>query len=328
MSRFANRPCLSGRGSALTVAANLCGSLKGRPPALRPGLIALFVLPCIAKPRWVSIATPSDAYQYFLYAGERRIENAQFSSKNPHPSPEFSYRFVTGRSARTVCQLKDRAGVYWYSPDGKHLDGTFPTSSPTEFTVSSLQSGIRGFGATVAFSGSASQHGAMEIIYFTDRVCSDAGNEYGFSRDLADDSILVYWATYANCSNDGASVCRKTNNPSLGQNFSNVQQENGGTQVQHGFRIYGLDPNTPYTYKMSIDHQRFRIEVWNGRKLAECSGSPDSSRVPCSLSRPVQAWFPIEQLHAGYIVAGTQNDDQSGVARNTIFKVSDILVLK
>jgi hypothetical protein len=282
----------------------------------------------LAQPKWVSIATPSDAYQYFLYAGERRIETDRFSPKTPHPSPDFTYRFVNGRSARTVCQLKDRPGVYWYSADGHRLDGTFPTSNPTEFNVSALQSGMHGFGATAQFSGSAAHPGASEVLYFTDRVCSDAGVEFGFSRDLAANSVLVYWATYANCGNDSASLCRKTDNPSPGPNYSNVQQENGSPHPDHGFNLYGLDLNTTYTYKMFIENHKFRIEVWNGRKLAQCSGAEQSSRVPCSLSRPVQPWFPIDQIQAGYIVAGTQNSDGSGVAQESNFKVSDILILK
>lgn len=281
-----------------------------------------------AQPQWVSIAKPGDAYQYFLYAGERRIENSQFSAKNPHPAPAFTYRFVDGPTTRSVCQLKDRDGVYWYSPDGRHLDGTFAISNPTEFNVSALQNGIRGFGATLQFSGSAAKTGALDVIYFTDRVCSDGGVEYGFSRDLATNSVLVYWSTYANCANDAVSLCRKTNHPELGENFSNVQQENSGARADHGFRLYGLDLNRAYTYKIFIENHAFHVEVWNGRKLAECSGSPDSSRAPCSLVRPVQGWFPIDQLHSGYIVAGTQNTDGSGVAHDAVFKVSDILVLK
>jgi len=293
-------------------------------------IFLLLALPCalLAQPKWTSIATPGDAYQYFLYAGQRRIETSQFSSKAPHPSPGFNYRFVSGRSTRTVCELKNRAGVYWYSPEGRNLEGTFPTTNPTEFNVSAVQSGIQGFGVTAAFSGAAQHPGALETVYFTDRVCSDGGNEYGLSRDLATKSILVYWAAYANCGNDAQSVCRKTGNASLGHNFSNVQQENSSAHAQHGFRLYGLDPETVYTYKLYIDHHKLHVEVWNGRKLAECSGSEESSRVPCSLFRPVEPWFPIDQLHSGYIVAGTQNTEGSGVAQNAALKVSDILVLK
>lgn len=285
----------------------------------------LLAIPCFAQPHWTSIATPRDAFQYFLYAGARHIEDAQFSAANPHPSPQFNYRFVSGSAVRTVCKLEDRPGVYWYSPDGRHLAGTFPVSSPTEFNVSAQQTGIRGFGVTGAFSGSAPRPGAVEIVYFTDRACSDAGVEFGFSRDLSTRSILVYWATYANCGNDSSSLCRKTNSGALG---SNIQQENAGPRADHGFRLYGLDPEAVYTYKLSIESHKLHVEVWNGRKLAECAGSEESSRVPCSLYRSVQPWFPIDQIKAGYIVAGTQNTAGSGAPENAVFKVSDILVYK
>jgi hypothetical protein len=287
----------------------------------------LFAAMSFAQPKWASIATPGDAYQYFLYAGERRIET-DFSAKSPHPAPEFSYQFVNGRTTRSVCRLKDRSDVYWYSPDGRHLDGTFAVSNPTEFNVSSLQKGIQGFGATARFSGSAEHLGALEVLYFTDRVCSDAGVEYGFSRDLATNSILVYWSTYANCANDAASLCRKSNNAAVGDTFANVQQENGSARAEHGFRLYGLDVNAAYTYKISIERQAFRIEVWDGKKLAQCSGSENSSRVPCTFLRRVQPWFPIDRIQSGYVVTGTQNSDGSDVAKDSVFKVSDVLVLK
>src|SRR6185437_3835506 len=126
-----------------------------------------------------------------------------------------------GASTRSVCRLQDRPGVYWYAPGGRHLDGTYATSNPTEFSVSALQAGMRGFGVTAAFSGSAEHPGAVEVVYFTDRACSDGGTEYGFSRDLATNSILVSCSTFANCANGAASLCRKTDDPSLGQSFSN-----------------------------------------------------------------------------------------------------------
>ena len=289
----------------------------------------LLAIPCLAQPKWVSIATPSDAYQYFRYGGAKQVELDRFTTKTPHPSPSFTYQFVNANPVqRGVCALADRPGVYWYSPDGKHLNGTLATSNPTEFNVSALQTGLDGFGVTASFAGSAARLGAIEVAYFTDRACSDAGLEYGFSRDLATNNILVYWSSFANCGNDAGSLCRKSDNPSLGDHFSNVQQENGGVASEHGFRIYGLDPAAAYTYKISVEHRAFRIEVWRGAQLGTCSDNEKGPRRPCSFLKTVQPWFPIDRLTAGYVVAGTQTVGDPGIAKGSALAVSDILVLK
>jgi hypothetical protein len=292
-------------------------------------LLFLAGVTCFAQPKWVSIATPSEPYQYFRY-GSEPLEDSRFSATVPHPAPSFSYSFLRGKpGARTVCPLKDRADVYWYSPAGKHLDGTYATPNPSEFNISAIQTGIQGFAVTAVFAGSASGNGsAIEVAYFTDRVCSDAGVEYGFSRDLATSSILVYWSTYANCGNDAASLCRKTGDPSLGDHFSNVQQENGGTTSRHGFRIYGIPNETAHTYRIWIDRHSLRVEVWRNGQLAKCSEAENRARRPCSFEEAVEQWFPIDRLSAGYIVTGTQTAGDPKIADGSRFQVSDILVAK
>lgn len=290
----------------------------------------LLAIPCVAQPKWVSIATPSSSYQYFRYWGEgsapHQLENEKFEPANPHPP--YTYRFFNPPAAqRKVCALKDRPSVYWYSPDGAHLDGTFTTPNPTEFSVSARQTGIRGFAVKARFSGDAKKTGAIEVAYFTDRACSDAGVEYGFSRDLATDSILLYWSTFANCGNDATGLCRKTNDPASGARFSNIQEENGGTSSEHGFRLYGLTLNAEYTYKIFVDRRAFRIEVSRSGKTARCSDTPNAPLVECSFTKTPGAWFPIRNLSAGYIVAGTQTVGDPGIG-NATFAVSDILVAK
>ncbi len=299
-------------------------------------LLWLLAIPCVAQPSWVSIATPSGAYQYFRYWGkdgaahERKAET--FDAANPHPrmpaGPYVYHFFDPPAGKRTVCALEDRPGVYWYSPEGVHIGGTFVTANPSEFNVSALQTGIRGFAVTAAFAGAAARPGAIEVAYFTDRACSDGGVEYGFSRDLATSGILVYWATFANCGNDVAGLCRKTNHPAPGRRFSNIQQENAGADADHGFRIYGLDAASPYTYKMFVDRGSFRVGVFRDGKLTQCSETANTPLAPCSFTKTPGEWFPIGRLTAGYIVAGTQTVGDPGIAKDSGFAVSDILVAK
>lgn len=277
----------------------------------------------VAMTRWVPV-TP-DAWQYFKYWGENGKARAiEHSSLRPRV-----YRFWGPPApVRTVCAIEDRPGVYWFTPDGRSLKGTFPAPNPGEFNVSARQTGIHGFETTAAFAGSAARAGAVETVYFADRACSDGSVEYGFSRDLATASVLVYWSTFANCSNDAASLCRKTDDPSLGTNFSNVQQENSGTRVEHGFRIYGLDVNRQYTYKMFVKDGGFRVEVWREGTLARCSEKEGAALETCSFEKRVGEWFPIDRVDSGYIVAGTQTAGDAGVVEGSSFRVAEIRVGK
>ena len=294
-------------------------------------LVWLLSIPTFAQPSWTSIATPFDAYQYFHYWSEgstaHAVEREKFEPRNPHPP--YAYAFSAGpRAQRTVCALEDRPGLYWYSPQGQHIAGTFATSNPTEFSVSTLQTGIHGFGVTAQFSGEAAKVGAIEVAYFTDRVCSDAGVEYGFSRDLATDSILVYWSTFANCGNDAAGLCRKTNNPAPGNGFNNVEQEDGGGSAEHGFRIYGLHTSDRYTFQAFVDRGALRVDVLRDGKITRCSEAPNAPLIECSFRKTPGAWFPLVGLTSGYIVTGTQTVGDPDIAKGSSFIVSDILVAK
>ncbi len=274
--------------------------------------------------------TPVDAWQYFKYWGEnghpKSIEQPRAAKTNPHPSVYHFYAPPT--PLRTVCPVENRPGVFWYTPDGKSLNHTFVTPNPSEFNVSALQSNIHGFSVDAAFAGSAATLGAVETVYFADRACSDGTVEYGFSRDLATNSVLVYWSTFANCANDALSLCRKTDDPSLGANFSNVQQENGSSVVDHGFRIYGLDTNSLLTYRFTIQNQTFRIEVLHGATLARCSDHENAAAAPCRFEKPIPAWFPVDKTRGGYIVVGTQTAADPHIAPSSEFRVSGIVVAK
>ena len=279
--------------------------------ALAPAaLLAAAALP------WTSIA--NENFQRYRYSTKEEIATAHLPA---------AYRFPAGPAPRrTVCPLDDRPGVHWFTPNGTPLRGTFVTPNPSEFDVSPLERNMKGFAAIASFGGYAKTAGAVEVVYFTDRICSDAGVEYGFSRDLATNSILVYWSTYANCGNDANSLCRKTNDPALGDGYSNVQQENGGIASDHGFRLYGLDVNARYTYRILAEQRGFRIEVARGAQLAQCSESENGARRPCMFLKRTQPWFPIDRLGSGYIVAGTQNAGAADPAG--ALEVSDILVAK
>jgi hypothetical protein len=283
----------------------------------------------IAGPEWISIATATEPYQYFRFSRAAAIEKDRFDAANPHPRKEFIYRFYDGPAPqRTSCPLEDRPGdrVFWYSPQGQHLAGSFPTPQPSEYNVSARQDRIRGFAAAASFSGSAKTPGdAMEVVYFTTRACSDAGVEYGFARDLATNSMLVYWSTYANCANDTGSLCRKTDRPALGEKFSNVQQESSGSTAQHGFRIYGLDWDRTYSYRMFVEGDLFKVEVWSGDYVAQCSENEKAPLAPCTFRKPVEAWFPIHDISTGYIVAGTLG---TATGESDSLRLSDLQVAK
>lgn len=279
-----------------------------------------------AQPHWNSIAGSDDGFQYFRYGDGTAVEQAQFERQ---PFLRFIFHFwAPPAPVRTVCAIENRPGVFWYTPDGRPLSHTFPTPSPGEFTVSALETGIRGFGVTAAFAGSAKSVGAVEVAYFADRACSDGTVEYGFSRDLATDSILVYWSTFANCGNDAASLCRKTDDGSLGKGYSNVRQEDGGAAASHGFRIYGLPYDRVLSYQMKVERDGFRIEVGDGIALTQCRESPGGKASPCSFFKKVEPWFPLDRIGSGYIITGTQSAGDPRIEPGTSFVVNDIMVAK
>lgn len=284
----------------------------------------IFLLLALAQ--WVAV--PANSYQYFKYGGEngaaKSIERAGFDN---HRTAVYSFPDPPAR-ARTVCAVENRPGVYWFTPDGHSLDHRFPTPNPSEFNVSALETGIHGFGITAAFSGSARRIGAVETAYFADRACSDGSVEYGFSRDLATDSVLVYWSTFANCANDAASLCRKTDDAALGANYSNVQQENSAAKVDHGFRIYGLKLDATYTFKMFVNKGGFRVEVSRGGRVTNCSESDGAALKTCEFEKSVAPWFPLQRIDRGYIITGTQRAGDPGIAAGSVFRVSAIVVAK
>jgi hypothetical protein len=300
-----------------------------------PGLMELH---CNAQPIWTSIAhEPTQYFRFWYEDGPRSIENTSYAHNNLR---EF-YRFAPGPvPERTTCMQLDRASdsgiggdgpVYWYTPEGIHLDHQFPKPYPSEFTVSRSQHAIRGFAITASIMGTAGGGGnASANAYFTNRPCSDGGIEYGLFRDLADESVAIYWATYANCGNNSRSVCRKLNDASFGKDFSNVQQENAG-QIEHGFRIYGLDPKAQYTYRIYAADRGFHIEVLQGNRPAECADQAGGGMRICTFTKDTGTWFPIASLArgaTGYIVIGTQTLEDPKLSEDARFDVSEVAVAK
>ena len=301
-------------------------------------MLLCVVVPCsAAEPKWSSIA--DQAFQYFRFwndGGPRAIEQANYDRGNPHPP--WKYAFFTGPVAtRTTCQLSDRRAdsgiggdgpVYWYAPDGRHLDQAFATPAPSEYNVSSLQTDIKGFAVNATFGGTAKGDGtAMEVAYYTNRACSDAGVEYGFGKDLATKSVLVYWSTFANCGTDAVSVCRKTDSAAPGDGFSNVQQEDAKMN-EHGFRIYGLDANAEYTFRMFIADHAFHVQVFKGGHVTQCSETDGGKVAPCSFTKSAGAWYPIDRLSNGYIVIGTQSAGNPSLSPGAGLRLTDVLIAK
>jgi hypothetical protein len=313
-------------------------TITNMPRAVRLILPGLMALHCAAQPVWTSIGgQPSQYFRYWFEDTPRSIESTAYAPGN---LLKF-YRFAPGPvSARNTCMQLDRASdsgiggdgpVYWYSPEGIHLDHHFPKPYPSEFTVSAREAAIRGFAITASMMGTASGAGnATANAYFTNRPCSDGGLEYGLFRDLANESVAIYWATYANCGNDSRSVCRKRDEASWGENFSNIQQENAG-ETEHGFRIYGLDPKAQYTFRMyAVDHA-FHIEVLSGSRPAECSDQAGGDKRKCIFTKDTGSWFPIASLArgaTGYIVIGTQTLEDPKLSEDAGFHVTEVAVAK
>ena len=97
---------------------------------------------------------------------------------------------------------------------------------------------------------------------------------------------------------------------------------------EHGFRIYGLDTSSEYTYRIFIAEHAFRVEVVKNGHVAQCSESPDAKPAPCTFTKTAGAWYPIDRLENGYIVTGTQSVGAPVLSPDAGLRVSDILIAK
>jgi hypothetical protein len=154
------------------------------------------------------------------------------------------------------------------------------------------------------------KHYFVEVAYFTDRECSDAGTEYGWYRTVASsesgdapsNSLTFYYGIFNNCNVDYA--CWDV--------FGHQVQTQSATAT-----ITNLAPNSEgaYEYKFQVIRggSNFNLSV-----LDPSSGGPvtcqwsistgGESSGACHFSVPIASWYPsADQINRGYIVVGTQS---------------------
>jgi len=96
----------------------------------------------------------------------------------------------------------------------------------------------------------------------------------------------------------------------------------------HGFRIYGLDGNAEYTFRMFVVEHAFHVEVLRGGHVTQCSEFEGGKLVSCSFSRSTGSWYPIDRVGNGYIVLGTQSVGTPVLSQDAGLRVNDILIAK
>jgi hypothetical protein len=154
------------------------------------------------------------------------------------------------------------------------------------------------------------KHYFVEVVYFTDRECSDAGTEYGWYRtvassesgDMPPNSLIFYYGIFNNCNIDygcwdvlGHQVQPKGANATiinLAPNADGVYQYKYQV-IRSGsvFNVSILDPSsdTPVTCQWSIS-------------------TGGGSSGTCQFPVPIESWYPsADQINSGYIVVATQS---------------------
>jgi hypothetical protein len=192
---------------------------------------------------------------------------------------------------------------------------------------------MKGLSAFVQFDGSMGTGGQngdtrfTEAAFFSDRVCFDAGNEYGFFRwigmgtgrsDHYDDGYYFYYSIYTNCNipNQGlAFYCGQGPLPSTVMSQWTVTHRISGLTDGNlyyfdaypytannatTFRVEVLDSGAGYTYSQcSID----------GGATGNCVHDYDTtSDTDIITSTPTSSWpsfFDMSKIDTGYVFVGT-----------------------
>jgi hypothetical protein len=153
-------------------------------------------------------------------------------------------------------------------------------------------------------------HYFVEVVYFTDRECSDAGVEYGWYRmvsnsnsgDAPANSFTFYYSNFTNCNLDYAcwdinghqvhsSVATATITSAAPNLAGTYQYKFQVVRSGSDFNLSLLDPGTdaPVTCQWSIS-------------------TGGGSNGTCAFPVPIQSWYPAAgEIDSGFIVVATQS---------------------
>jgi hypothetical protein len=220
----------------------------------------------------------------------------------------------------------NHADFDWFNyPDYSPADGAFAYAPPGEYLASELF-GPNGFGSPSGFDFVGEFGGAVtsptdpssgsyyvEAAYFTDRECSDAGTEYGWSRlpasfggDQGVDSVTFYYSDFTNCNIDF--MCWDVNGQQIFQPTATATitgiPANAQGNRQYRFRIIRSDPY----FVISI------LDTNSGGVISGCSVSISVSGIgnssasgACQFWVPIAGWYPsVAVTQSGYVVAASQ----------------------
>jgi hypothetical protein len=155
-----------------------------------------------------------------------------------------------------------------------------PYRYPSYGQISNFKSNIIGIRAKAKFDGSGSGDGFfIEAIYFSERQDWAGQREFGFFRNVSEDSrVYFYWSTNSNCSitaNMGYPYCRLYQAtggqeyaafaPVVAEHFEATAIDNIDTTRQYVWISYVFWAFWDASYK-------FRVEVWDDTYTAQIAG--------------------------------------------------------
>lgn len=228
----------------------------------------------VNAPVWSGIMLSGAEVQYFKYYNGSATEIATSTGFGGSSSPAQlastirppAYYTVNGGTGagRSTCGLVDQPGkpIYWYSDSstwashiGSQSPLIYPSAPSDEFSVSRLESGLKGLEFLGSFLGSGSVSGSgayvVESVFYSDRPCTDGGFEYGFFRRVlpGNDAIAFYYSDYTNC--DGG-ICRSSNTANPNSNIVNPNVR------EHSIANLALNSHSENKYYFHA------YPVWNG----------------------------------------------------------------
>jgi len=247
-------------------------------------------------PVWTQVMNSGESVAYYVFDNSTPYSSQDTgSTTSPRPAGHtYGNKSATPwHQARNGCLVLDNnpSGIHWGGTSSGYpnytitnsMNNTYPIPAPGEYSVSPLYTGMKGLEALVRFDGSVAnpdtQNGSTRItetVYFSDRVCFDAGNEYGFFRwigmgdasyrnslsppDKFADGYYFYYSVRTNCGTgyqDQRYFCTASTLPATALSAPFV-----------GHRIDGLTDGALYYFHAYIPSNgsstAFRLEVLDG----------------------------------------------------------------
>jgi len=281
-----------------------------------------------AQPTWTQTFQSGQSADYYAYTDSNSpVEQSGTSTTRPPHTYGASYT-VTPTFKRGVCPYDNRLAtpaVYWYlngnalgnsSGAGTSTPPTFPSAVAAEYTETTWGSpitSVKGIQADVDFTSGSGSGGSdfYETVYFTDRYCTDAGNEYGYYYDVITGVYQFYWGSLENCSyynsqgqvetecyqNANGTGPEYTNSGAV--NISDLQQPNSHQTNEWRYQAWVV-PGQPATLTMAVvdpfDGAYAQCKLGTSNQLGNCtwSGLGSVSTVPGAVYNST-----------GWVVAGT-----------------------